>query len=70
MQEFNALERCPEITGAEHTWTNVPDVGHWMYEPIYINDHHLVNPNIYEWMAKTRKKYPPQHPVVSADTTE
>ncbi len=63
MQEFNALERCPEVTGAEHTWTNVPDVGHWMYEPIYINDHHMFNPNIYEWMAETPKKHPPAKPL-------
>ncbi len=68
MLEYNALERCPEVTGAEHTWTNVPDVGHWMYEPIYINDHHMFNPNIYEWMAETRKKYRPDCP--SPDTSE
>ncbi len=62
MQEFNALDRCRDITNAEHTWTNVPDVGHWMYEPIYINDNHLFDPNIYEWMAETPKKYRPGKP--------
>lgn len=70
MLEYNALKRCPEVTGAEHQWTNVPDVGHWMYEPIYINDNHLIDPNIYEWMAQTRKKFRPERPEVSSDISQ
>lgn len=65
-EEMEAARRCPDLTDAEFKQTTLPGVGHWIYLLVFTNDHTYLDPNIYEWMARTKKKHPPERPQPSA----